>query len=403
MDNRAYWVWLQQALGEGSYLPWKLHRDYPGGVEEFYQGGPRLWNTRRDISDQKAEGLYHFTLDAAQARLEYALKMGWQVLTPECGEYPECLRNIPDPPAVLYVQGRLPDLDSGPAIAVTGARNAWESSIRAAERIGYQLAAGDAVVVSGEAKGVDSAALKGALSARGRTVCVLPVDLDSPYLLESANLRRSIPQRGGALVTEYFTQRNPNKGTFPQRNRIITGLSCGVLLLQAKLKSGTMIYARHAKEQNRDVFVCLDRAAGPEGQEGCLSLLEDGAKAVDSGEEILAEYQLRFARRGPALVENPFRGIFREAERPAPEPVRRLADSGPAEKTPAPAALPQDLSPEAEQLLTALGSETLAVAQLAERTGLPAARLLALLTQLEMEDLVESLPGKRYRRQGRRI
>ena len=160
MDNRAYWVWLQQALGEGSYLPWKLHRDYPGGVEEFYQGGPRLWNTRRDISDQKAEGLYHFTLDAAQARLEYALKMGWQVLTPECGEYPECLRNIPDPPAVLYVQGQLPDLDSGPAIAVTGARHAWESSIRAAERIGYQLAAGDAVVVSGEAKGVDSAALK---------------------------------------------------------------------------------------------------------------------------------------------------------------------------------------------------------------------------------------------------
>ena len=102
-------------------------------------------------------------------------------------------------------------------------------------------------------------------------------------------------------------------------------------------------------------------------------------------------------------MENPFRGIFREVERPAPEPVRVLADSGPAEQAPAPAALPQDLSPEGEKLLTALGGETLAVAQLAERTGLPAARLLALLTQLEMEDLVESLPGKRYRRQGRRI
>lgn len=125
---------------------------------------------------------------------------------------------------------------------------------------------------------------------------MLPVDLDSPYLLESANLRRSIPQRGGALVTEYFTQRNPNKGTFPHRNRIITGLSCGVLLLQAKLKSGTMIYARHAKEQNRDVFVCLDRPR-PRRARRLPRLLEDGAKAVDSGEEILAEYQLRFARR----------------------------------------------------------------------------------------------------------
>ena len=96
MDNRAYWVWLQQALGEGSYLPWKLHRDYPGGVEEFYQGGPRLWNTRRDISDQKAEGLYHFTLEAAKARLDYALSLGWEVLTPESGRFPEGLRHIPD-------------------------------------------------------------------------------------------------------------------------------------------------------------------------------------------------------------------------------------------------------------------------------------------------------------------
>ena len=142
----------------------------PGAWRSSTRAAPGCGTPAGDISDQKAEGLYHFTLDAAQARLEYALKMGWQVLTPECGEYPECLRNIPDPPAVLYVQGQLPDLDSGPAIAVTGARSAWESSIRAAERIGYQLAAGDAVVVSGEAKGVDSAALKGALTARGRTV-----------------------------------------------------------------------------------------------------------------------------------------------------------------------------------------------------------------------------------------
>lgn len=393
MDRRTYWIWLQQALGEGSYLPWKLHRDYPGGVEEFYRGGPRLWNTRRDISDQKAEGLYHFTLDGAQARLEYALKMGWKVLTPESGEYPECLRNISDPPAVLYVQGQLPEVDRVPAIAVAGARDAWECSIRAAESLGYQLAAGDAVVVSGEAKGVDSAALQGALKAGGKTVCVLPVDLGSPYLLQSANLRRAIPQRGGALVSEYFTQRNPNKGTFPQRNRIITGLCCGVLLLQAKLRSGTMIYARHAKEQNRDVFVHLSREMGPAGQEGCLSLLEDGAKEVSRGEHILEEYALRFSRRPGPLEENPFQGIFQEEAAPAspvlrPIPAPVLADCGPA----------PELSPEKRRVLEALGGATLGVAQLAEATGLPAGKLLALLTELEMEDLVDSLPGKRYRR-----
>ena len=88
MDNRVYWIWLQQAFGEGSPLPWKIFKGYPGGIREFYEGGPRLWNTRRDISDQKAEGLYHFTLEAAKARLDYALSLGWEVLTPESGRFP---------------------------------------------------------------------------------------------------------------------------------------------------------------------------------------------------------------------------------------------------------------------------------------------------------------------------
>ena len=392
MDNRVYWIWLQQAFGEGSPLPWKIFKGYPGGIREFYEGGPRLWNTRRDISDQKAEGLYHFTLEAAKARLDYALSLGWEVLTPESGRFPEGLRHIPDPPAALYVQGTLPDLDTRPAIALVGARKATPESKRAAERIACQLTMEGAAVVSGEATGVDFSALMGALSGGGPAVSVLPVDLGSPYLVESASLRRTIVQRGGALVSEYFTQRNPNKGTFPHRNRLITGMCCGVVIIQARLKSGTMIYARHAKEQDRDVFVVLGPEGSP-GQEGCLSLLEDGAKAVANGEDVLEEYALRFRQREKDPPREPVlrqvvRRLGREESRPAV-----LHDSSPL-----PPELSSELSPEERAVLEALGGDTLPVGLLAERTGMPVGALFGLLTRLEMEDKIVSLPGKRYRR-----
>ena len=215
MDNRVYWIWLQQAFGEGSPLPWKIFKGYPGGIREFYEGGPRLWNTRRDISDQKAEGLYHFTLEAAKARLDYALSLGWEVLTPESGRFPEGLRHIPDPPAALYVQGTLPDLDTRPAIALVGARKATPESKRAAERIACQLTMEGAAVVSGEATGVDFSALMGALSGGGPAVSVLPVDLGSPYLVESASLRRTIVQRGGAWPASTFPSATPTRAPSP--------------------------------------------------------------------------------------------------------------------------------------------------------------------------------------------
>ena len=102
MDNRAYWIWMQQAFGAGSPLPWRIHRSVPGGVEAFYQGGPRLWNSLGGIREQEAAALFSFSLEEAQAQLEHALKVGWEVLTPGCGEYPQALTHIYDPPAVLY-------------------------------------------------------------------------------------------------------------------------------------------------------------------------------------------------------------------------------------------------------------------------------------------------------------
>ena len=381
MDNRAYWIWMQQAFGAGSPLPWRIHRSVPGGVEAFYQGGPRLWNSLGGIREQEAAALFSFSLEEAQAQLEHALKVGWEVLTPACGEYPQALTHIYDPPAVLYGKGELPDMDSRPALAVVGARKATPETQEKAREFGYQLALGGAVVVTGGAVGVDAAVALGAMSGGGPVVSVLPVALNSPYLSKNHFLRQSILEKGGALLTEYFAQQTPGFGTFQVRNRLITGLACGVLLLQAARKSGTVMYASYAKDQNRDVFVW----PGPQGDPafaGGWDLLEDGAKAVECGEEILEEFQYRFAGRGK-IISLPAPRAWRAEE--AAIPV--LADPG----------LPA-LSQAQAAVLAALTDTPQAVAQLEEAAGLPAGQLLGALTELELLGLAQSHQGKRYSR-----
>ena len=382
MDNRAYWIWMQQAFGAGSPLPWRIHRSVPGGVEAFYQGGPRLWNSLGGIREQEAAALFSFSLEEAQAQLEHALKVGWEVLTPACEEYPQALTHIYDPPAVLYGKGKLPDMDSRPALAVVGARKATPETQEKAREFGYQLALGGASVVTGGAVGVDAAVALGAMSGGGPVVSVLPVALNSPYLSKNHFLRQSILEKGGALLTEYFAQQTPGFGTFQVRNRLITGLACGVLLLQAARKSGTVMYASYAKDQNRDVFVW----PGPQGDPafaGGWDLLEDGAKAVERGEEILEEFQYRFAGRGK-IISLPAPRVW-QAEEEAAIPV--LADPG----------LPA-LSQAQAAVLAALTDTPQTMAQLEEAAGLPAGQLLGALTELELLGQAQSHQGKRYSR-----
>lgn len=346
------------------------------------QGGPRLWNSLGGIREQEAAALFSFSLEEAQAQLEHALKVGWEVLTPACGEYPQALTHIYDPPAVLYGKGKLPDMDSRPALAVVGARKATPETQEKAREFGYQLALRGAVVVTGGAVGVDAAVALGAMSGGGPVVSVLPVALNSPYLSKNHFLRQSILEKGGALLTEYFAQQTPGFGTFQVRNRLITGLACGVLLLQAARKSGTVMYASYAKDQNRDVFVW----PGPQGDPafaGGWDLLEDGAKAVERGEEILEELQYRFAGRGK-IISLPASRAW-QAEEEAAIPV--LADPG----------LPA-LSQAQAAVLAALTDTPQAVAQLEEAAGLPAGQLLGALTELELLGLAQSHQGKRYSR-----
>lgn len=383
MDKRVYWIWLQHAFGEGSPMPWRIHRSLPGGVEEFFEGGPRMWNSLEVIRERDAAALYSFSLDEAKAQLEHALKVGWEVLTPESENYPEALKNIFDPPAVLYGKGRLPNVDRRPAIAVVGARKAKKESEEKGKEFGYQLAIGGAVVITGGAVGIDAAVTLGAMSGEAPVVSVLPVALNSSYVSRNAFLRESIVDKGGALVTEYFSQQTPGFGTFQVRNRLITGLSCGVLLIQAAKKSGTVMYASHAKDQNRDVFVYPGPKDDP-AFAGGWGLIADGAKAVERGEEVLEEYDQRFEDLGRVIP------LFeKESDAPAieEEVLPALADSGAS-----------SLSEEQAAVFGVLRREPQGVAQLEEATGFSTGKLLGTLTELELLGLAESYPGKRYRK-----
>lgn len=300
--------------------------------------------------------------------------------------YPGLLENIPAPPAVLYSKGTLPDLDGGLSIAVVGSRKPLPASADAAGNFGYQLAAGRACVISGGAMGVDAAALSGALRVPGsHVVSVLPVSLDSPYLQGNARLRSMICTHGGALVTEYFSQRDPLRGTFQVRNRLITGLSRGVVIVQAAGRGGGLLYAAHALDQNRDVFVY----PGPEGAAefaGSRRLLEDGAKAVTSGEDVLAEYAAQRSSQPNPWVEELFRDLVLRPSSGKESQAANLEDVG------------IGLSPRSRQVWEALTDGPQTVSQLEEKTGLPASVLLGVLTELEIDGLARSLPGKRFTR-----
>ena len=245
MDNRVYWIWLQNAFGAGSPKPVQLVRRI-GSAEKLYQGGTRLWSSFSFVSDKELAALNAYGAEQAAAALEYYLKLGQKVITPDDEDYPVLLKEIYNPPAVLYVQGDLSILSDAVSISIVGTRKASQNGLNAAREIAYGLALKNAVVISGGALGIDSEAHKGALNGRGKTIAILPCGLEYPYLMDNAILRREIVDFGGALVTEYPMHTPVQRGAFQVRNRLISGMAHGVLIAEAPKKSGALITAKHA-------------------------------------------------------------------------------------------------------------------------------------------------------------
>jgi|YNPMSStandDraft_1061717.scaffolds.fasta_scaffold01609_7 DNA processing protein len=285
---------------------------------------------------------------------------GVQVLRQTDPGYPELLRQIADPPAVLFVRGQLLPRDQL-AIAVVGTRHPSLYGLRQAERLAGSLARAGITIISGLARGIDAAAHRGALAAGGRTIAVLANGVLDIYPPEHKNLADQILQQG-ALVSEAPPEAEPLAGMFPQRNRLISGLALGVLVVEAPHRSGALITARHATEQNREVFAVPGRVDEPTSH-GCHRLIRDGAKLVESADDILEEL-------GPLVQPT-----AREDGRTIHHPAELL------------------LNPTEQAVLDAIGTDPTEIDQIVRATGLPVPRVLATLSVLEMRHLIRRLSG----------
>ncbi len=293
------------------------------------------------------------------AELKLAESMGARVLTSADEEYPPALREIHDPPIVLYVLGRLTERDRN-AVAVVGSRRASHYATECAKKLSFQMAYAGLTVVSGLARGIDTAAHQGALAAKGRTVAVIGAGLAHLYPPENAELAERIAA-SGAVVSEFPLETKPDRQTFPIRNRIVTGCSFGVLVVEAGANSGALISANQAAEQGRTLYAVPGRIDQPT----CLGsnrLIQQGAKLVITVDDILDDLPMVFRKQPDLPVAAPAAG----------------------------------LSPEQEKILAALGSEETPLDRVIATSGLTPAAASSTLLALEMRRLVKQLPGKRF-------
>lgn len=290
-DTLKYWVWLQCSIGYANPKVNTVIRFYPS-IIDFYNGGQQEWRLCGCFTPREFNNLCNNTLEQAQQIIDKCKMLGYNLLTPDMDKYPRQLKEIYDPPAVLYINGNLPDIDNILSIGIVGTRNATNSGKKLAFSIGYDLAKSGVNVVSGGALGIDSSSHKGALMAEGVTICVLGCGINYNYLMTNASLRKQIADNG-AVISEYPPDTPPHKYSFPKRNRIISALSQGILVVEAGEKSGALITANTALAQNKDIFAIPGDVTNAVAF-GTNTLIKQGAKAVTNAAEIIEEYSGKY-------------------------------------------------------------------------------------------------------------
>lgn len=384
-----YWLWLTELAGLTNQTRLALLRHFPS-PEDVYYADPEEVLLTEGITRRQAEFLKNKDLSAADRILAECQRLNIRILTLQDAAYPGRLKNIYDPPCLLYVQGRLPVFDEEVVVAVVGTRDCTPYGIMCAEKLGYGLTRGGAVVVTGLARGIDSAATRGALRAGGVTVAVVGNGLDVQYPPESRYLYEDVAA-AGAILSEYPPGTEPFGWHFPVRNRILSGLSVATLVVEAPARSGALITAETALEQGRDVFAVPGPIDAPISV-GCNRLIRDGGGLAAEAWDILREYEARFpdklrregARHQPAVLG--YQARQKTEAKPVPPSVSLSHN---------------DLSLTDDQiaLLKAIpAEEPMLVDDLIELTDIPTRRVLSALTVLEIEHLVTQHSGKRYTR-----
>jgi DNA processing protein len=365
MDSREAWVALNMIEHVG---PVRVRQ-----LLEYFGSAPGILRASRDEL-RRVPGIGEDTADAI-AGWEQAVDLGAElqrireydcrILSTEDEEYPALLRHIYDPPLVLYVKGSGLGRDNN-AVAMVGSRLTTPYGLETARRLAFQLASMGVTVVSGGARGIDTAAHQGALHAKGRTVAVLGTGISQVFPPENAGLFERITAQG-ALITQFPFNRPADRQSFPIRNRIVAGMTLGTVVVEANLTSGALITANMAVDYGRQVFAVPGRVDSPRSK-GCHELIKKGAKLCESAEDILSEFEYLFP--------------------PAPQ----------LEQRPGPVQLPAWILSEGEQRLYDLLTQEMSIDELIRGSGLSCSTVSVALLGLEMKRLVKQRPGRIYAR-----
>lgn len=379
-ESKKYWVWLSLALGAGARVD-EIFSAFDSPKEIFEED-----TEKRMISGvftrKQLERLDSVKIEEAEKVISVCNKNGWEIVTPSDRIYPAGLRKLNDLPLALYVDGDISCLRGKVIIGVVGTRKPCYESTAIARRICGDLAKAGAVVVSGGALGIDSAAHEGTLDAGGKTVCVMGCGFGTDYLMSNEAMRRSI-SRNGALVTEYPPMKAASRVTFPERNRIISGMSHGVLVVEAGGKSGSLITAKRAAEQGRDVF-SIPGSVLTSAYTGANNLIRDGARAVTCAADILAPYAVMY----------PDRLNLKEIQQ-QPVEIETVASEPEKPKT-VKKEIASNLDRDAAAVYNLFGDEPLHADEICAMSGLSPSRVILALMQLELAEYIKQIDGKNY-------
>lgn len=390
----VHWIWLSRLSSITALQKISLLQQFRD-PEDIFEAGAEVLSQVEDLTPKARESLQNKDLTQARKILHACSEKNISILTYGDGAYPQKLKNIESPPLVLYYKGTLPDWESVPVIGMVGTRKASAYGLRIAEDMGYQIASCGALVVSGGADGIDTLALEGAMQAQKKVVAVLGFGADVVYPAKNRELFAAI-EKQGCLITEYVPGTPAYSRNFPQRNRIISGVSSGVVVLEAPERSGALSTARHASEQGRDVFVVPANVNSPNSV-GSNALLRQRAIPVFTGWDVVREYESlypeavrQFEKARPQMLRVAQEPVYPKPGKTAEtENNKKCIDNREKSRYSV-----EDMTDDEKAVLAHLSAQPKAVDAVIADTGLPAAKVLVILTKLAMQGIVKNHPGK---------
>lgn len=429
MTDVRYWLWLSLRISPGSSAGDLVLAHFSYDAKEIYKASPEALSAIADLKPEIAEALADKDLDETRDIYQWCNANNVGLLAYDSPLYPERLRRIAHAPLLLYYKGKLPDFNQNVCIACVGTRRMTEYGRREGYVISRDLAIGGAIVVSGMARGIDTTCHRGALDAGGHTIAVLGCGIDRVYPPENDTLMEEIIL-SGTVLTEFKPSTPPTGSNFPIRNRIISGLCQGTLVVEADAKSGAMITARDALRQGRDIFA-LPGKVGDQNSAGTNSLIRDGGKMVTDAVDILEEYQFYYPKtiriehlpafmprftvsplkkdKNKAKVASPKKPLFERKDKknkaesrhtdPVPAPAETFDEEEiRIEEEPISEASLEWVSDRQTELLSAMPKGTPISPDELAKKGYAMADILSSMTILEVAGLVEILPGGLYKR-----